>query len=143
MTSVYLDTSVLVAYYVPETFSAQAEAVLLAAADRVVSPLCLSEASAALRAKVHYGHLSMAHAMAARDRFRGHYDGGYYRVIPLENRHYDQAFTSVWQLTQRLRTLDALHLAVAQMGGCCLATADERLRDSALAARLQVAWVGS
>ena len=140
--AVYLDTSVLVAYYVPEVHSEQSESIIRGNNDRVVSPLCLSEFSAALRAKVHHGHVAMSDAIAVRDRFRTHYDSGFYRVVQLEARHHDHVFNLVWQLNVRLRTLDALHVAVAQLGGFHLATADERLRDCGLAAHLQVVWAG-
>lgn len=143
MSGLYLDTSVLVAYYTPEVHSAQAEAAILAATDRVVSPLCLSEANAALRAKAFPGSISLPNAITARDRFRAHYNAGFYRMTPIEGRHFEQAADLAWQLGLELRMLDALHLVAAQAAGLHLATADERLRDTALAANVVVVWAGA
>jgi predicted nucleic acid-binding protein len=143
MSGLYIDTSVLVAYYTPEVHSVQAEAAILGATDRVVSPLCLSEANAALRAKTFHGSISLLDAIIARDRFRAHYSAGFYRMTPVEERHFEQAADIVWQLGLKLRTMDALHLVAAQAAGLHLATADERLRDAARAANVVVAWAGA
>ena len=143
MSGLYLDTSVLVAYYTPEAFSAQAEAVIAGTTDRVVSPLCLSEANAALRAKVFLGTLSQPHAIAARDRLREHYAGGFFRTVPIDDHAFETAANIVWQLTVKMRTLDALHLVAAQSAGLHFATADARLRDAARAAQVVVVWAGA
>ncbi len=47
MSAVYCDTSVIVAYYVPEDHSEQAERALHEQGQRMVSSLVLTEASAA------------------------------------------------------------------------------------------------
>jgi uncharacterized protein len=143
VSGLYLDTSVLVAYYTPEVHSTQAEAMMLGASDRVISPLCLSEANAALRAKVFHGSISLPNAITARDRFRAHYSAGFYRTISIDDQLFEQAAAIVWQLQVKLRTLDALHLVAAQSAGLHLATADERLRDAARAAQVVVAWAGA
>jgi hypothetical protein len=143
VSGLYLDTSVLVAYYTPEVFSVQADAVITGATDRVLSPLCLSEANAALRAKVFNGTLSLPNAVAARDRMREHYAGGFFRTVSIDDRVFDMAASIVWQLLVKLRTLDALHLVVAQSAGLHFATADTRLRDAAKTANVLVVWAGA
>jgi uncharacterized protein len=143
VSGLYLDTSVLVAYYTPEVFSAQAETIIVGATDRVVSPLCLSEANAALRAKVFQGCLSQADATAARDRFRAHYAGGFYRTVQLDEQAFDLAAAIVWHIPVKIRTLDALHVVAAQSAGLRLATADARMRDAAQAAQVMVQWAGN
>ena len=142
MSGLYLDTSVLVAYYTPEVHSAQAEAVILGATDRAVSPLCVSEANAALRAKVFQGSLGYDDAITARDRFRAHYAGGFYRTVPLDEQAFDLAAAFVWHVPVKIRTLDALHIVAAQAAGLRLATADGRMRDAAQAAQILVQWAG-
>ncbi len=143
MSGLYLDTSVLVAYYSPEVFSAQAESAISGATDRVVSPLCLVEANAALRAKAFTGTLNQQNAIAARDRLREHYTGGFFRIVPINEQTFEAAASLVWQLTVRLRTLDAVHLVAAQSAGLHFATADGRLRDAAQAAKVVVVWAGA
>jgi predicted nucleic acid-binding protein len=143
VSAVYLDTSVLVAYYVPEVHSTQAETAILGAGDRVVSSLCLSEAAAALRTKVHNGVLTRDQGISARDQFITHYQGGFYRLEQMSERHFEHAAAIVWQVPVPIRALDALHLAVVQLAGMRLATADGRLRDAARATQVAVDWLGA
>jgi len=109
MSAVYCDTSVVVAYYVPETHSAQAEKALIAYGQCMVSSLVLTEASAALRRKVHDRELSKADAQSALDDFRQ----------------------------------DMVHLAVAELDGLRVVTADAVMAKAAKELGIKTIWAGA
>jgi uncharacterized protein len=143
MSMLYCDTSVVVPYYIPEVHSAKAEKVLDGHAQRVVSTLVMTEASSAIRRKVHDKALGRADGQAAFDDFRQDVASGLFRLVELERRHYDHAAQSMWTTRERLRTLDALHLAVAALDGMHLTTADEVMARAAKELGITVAWAGS
>jgi len=138
----YCDTSVLLAYYVPEVHSAKAEKILDVHAQRVVSTLVLTEASSGLRRKVHDKTLSRADGHAAFDDFRQDVIHGLFRLIEIERRHYDHAAHAMWTIKARLRTLDALHLAAAALDGMHLTTADEVMAKAGRELGITIVWAG-
>lgn len=143
MTAVYCDTSVVVAYYVPEDQSDQAERALRTQNERMVSSLVLTEASAALRRKVHDRGLSRPNAQAALDAFRRDVATGLFRVVSVDRRHFDHAGVQIWSTRQRLRALDALHLAVAELDGLRLVTADKVMAKAAKEFGIKTIWAGA
>lgn len=143
MRAVYCDTSVVVAYYVPEDQSAQAERALRTQDQRMVSSLVLTEASAALRRKVHDRELSKLQAQSALDAFRQDVVTGHFHVINMERRHFDHAASQLWSTKQRLRTLDALHLAVAELDGLKIVTADTVMAKAAKELGIKTIWAGA
>jgi predicted nucleic acid-binding protein len=143
VSAIYCDTSVVVAYYVPETHSAQAEQVLDGHTQRVISPLVLTEVSSAFRRKVHDKVLSRADAQGAWEDFKQDVVTGIFRLTELERRHYDHAAATMWQAKDRLRTLDAIHLAVADLDGCTMATADDLMAKVGKDLGISVRWAGA
>jgi uncharacterized protein len=138
----YCETSVLVAYYVPEVHSAKAEKILDGHAQRVLSTLVLTESSSALRRKVHDKTLSPADGQAAFDDLRQDVASGLFRLIDIERRHYDHAAQSMWTTKERLRTLDALHLAAAALDGMHITTADNVMAKAGKELGVTVVWAG-
>ncbi len=143
MTAVYCDTSVVVAYYVPEDQSERAERALRTQSQRMVSSLVVTEASAALRRKVHDKELSRAQAQSALDAFRRDVVTGLFRAIDVDRRHFDHAGVQLWSTRQRLRTLDALHLAVAELDGLGLLTSDTVMAKAARELGIRTVWAGA
>jgi predicted nucleic acid-binding protein len=143
MSAVYCDTSVIVAYYVPEDHSEQAERALHEQGQRMVSSLVLTEASAAFRRKVHDRELSKADAQSALDSFRQDVVTGLFRVVDVERRHFDHAAAQVWSTKERLRTLDAVHLAVAELDGLRVITADAVMAKAAKELGIKTIWAGA
>ena len=127
----YIDTSVLVAYYWPETLSRAAQAELRKAPGPTISPLSELEFHCALALKMRTGEMDERSARRILSAFRLHRADGVYRVVPIEAREY--AISCEWVGTFRtsLRTLDALHMAVAFSNGLTLITADKILAESA------------
>ncbi len=129
---VYLDTSVLAAYYCPEAMSAKAELAVRRCGEPAISWLVEVELSSAVARKVREGGLSRTDAVSTLARFRLHVDQDCYGRLPIEAMHYGLARDWLGLSVAPLRTLDALHLAVCFAAGAALLTAD---RDLARAAR--------
>jgi predicted nucleic acid-binding protein len=127
----YLDTSILVAYYCPEPLSEAAETMILADAQPAVSALTEVELVSALARKIREGELSRENANRVLTEFQSHLNRFLFKRIPLERDHYSVAFHWLAQFAVPLRTLDALHLAVAAQNNIELVTADRQLLQSA------------
>lgn len=127
----YIDTSLLVPYYCPEALSQMAERTLRADSHPTVSDLIEVEFFSALARKVRTQDMSAADARRTGEQFVDHLRAGLYSRIAIERRHYDAARGWLARFSLPLRTLDALHLAVAGAEGLRLATADQNLSRSA------------
>jgi predicted nucleic acid-binding protein len=140
---IYLDTSVVVAYYCPEPLSRRAERLVRAHSRPAVSDLTEVELRSALSRKVRLGELSMASATHIVSGFSSHLEEGLYTRVPLMRRHYELAAEWLGRFTLALRTLDALHLAVAASEGFRVATADAAFAQSARALGIGTRWLRS
>jgi len=124
---VYVDTSVLAAYYCPEPMSAKAEEAILRSEAPAISLLVEVELVSAVARKLREGSLSQADATRIVTRFRLHIDEGRYERLPIDTEHYEVARDWVGRFAVPLRTLDALHLAVCLASDAVLLTADTSL----------------
>lgn len=127
----YLDTSVLAAYYCPEVISDRVERVLLAADQPAISPLVEVEFVSALARKVREKELAKEVANRVINQFQAHIDHNLYHWLAIEHHHYQKAFHWIARFSKPLRTLDALHLAVAATESADLLTADAQLARAA------------
>ncbi len=127
----YLDTSVLVAYYCPEPLSEAVERILRRLEQPALSALTEVEFASALARKVREKGLSRVQANLVLNEFKAHINQRLFRRIPVELEYYTVAFTWLTQFSLPLRTLDALHLAIAAGSDLQLITADRRLSQSA------------
>jgi len=128
---VYVDTSVLAAYYCPEALSARAEKAVLRSERPAISLLVEAEFTSAVARKLREGALAKADAARIVSRFDLHVATGCYERLPIEASHYEIARDWLGQFAVPLRTLDALHLAVCFAGGAVLLTADAGLARAA------------
>lgn len=71
-------------------------------------------------------------------QFESHLEEGYYLVLPVRTLDYRMARSWLAQMHGTLRTLDALHLAVAKTAGASTLTADRRLAAEAQAIGLPI-----
>ncbi len=124
---IYLDTSVLLAYYCAEELSEQAEAVVLLTSQPAISWLCRVEFASGLARKIREDQLRKPIAQRALSLFESHIQAELYQVLVLTDRHYEQATKWLRQFDTTLRTLDALHLAVAHESLATIITADSKL----------------
>jgi predicted nucleic acid-binding protein len=126
----YLDTSVIVAYYCPEPLSEKSEAFIISHGQPAISNLTELELFSAVSRKISEGGMKRTDGSRVTARFLSHLDNQFYRRYPIEPQHYRLARDWIGQFTLSLRSLDALHLAVASSEGATLVTADETLAKS-------------
>ena len=127
----YVDTSVLVAYYCPEPISETAEKLILSSKRPCISSLTEVELASALSRKIREKNLSPDDGNKIFNQFQSHLEQSLYGLTAVEDRHYQTAKTWIVQFSTPLKTLDALHLAVAAEGDLTLLTADKHLSISA------------
>jgi len=134
---IYLDTSVVVAFYVPEPASTRAERAVRSEPCPAISDLTEVEFFSAVARKVREGGLSPEDAGRVMATLLSHLAEGLYARIVLEPMHYRLARDWFARFAVPLRTLDALHLAVASASGAKLVTADRALSRAARALGLE------
>ena len=128
---VYVDTSVLVAYYFPEALSNKAEVVLRSADRPTLSSLTELEFSSAVAMKVRLGDLDVKTAKRLIGKLTTHVDQNSYHIVAIGTMEYKLAREWIGDCTTTLRAPDALHLATAFLHGLTLITADKGLARSA------------
>ena len=127
MTDVYVDTSVLGAYYCPEPLSLKADKIMQAIANPVISLLTEVEFFSLVAKKRRQRDFSEAKARKIHGEFLAHTTNGYYRRVAISVDHYLKARDMITQLKTTLRTLDVLHLAIALQEKLPLITSDKGL----------------
>lgn len=127
----YIDTSVLVAYYCPESISSKAEKIIINAASPVISPLTEVEFTSALARKVREGQLSIESSNKIHNEFKSHIHQLLYKKIVIDTDCYNLAFSWLSGNDIPLATLDSLHLAAASLNNLKMITADKQLSEAA------------
>jgi predicted nucleic acid-binding protein len=120
-----------VAYYCPEPLSREAERLVRAEAKPSISDLTEVELLSAVSRKARLGELTTLDAGRVAAQFVAHLEAGLYARLALERRHYTLARDWIARFSTPLRTLDALHLAVAATEDLRFATADRALARAA------------
>jgi len=128
---VYVDTSVLVAYYCPEPLSDKVEAYLTAHVQPLVSALTEIELFSAVSKKVRTKEMKRKDSGRVVARFLADMENGYYTYLPVEASCFRLARDWIGMFKLSLRTLDALHLAIASSQGFSIVTTDKSLSKSA------------
>lgn len=123
----YIDTSVLVAYYCPEPLSSHAQRVLQQQRELAISSLVEVEFASALARKVRTREMRLTDAQRILVAFQAHLDQEIFRRLPIERQHFAKAQEWLASFRIPLRTLDALHVAVAAAEGASMITADATL----------------
>ncbi|MFP3938540.1 MAG: type II toxin-antitoxin system VapC family toxin [Phycisphaerae bacterium] len=123
-----VDTSVVVACYVPESISDRTQRIL---SDADVRPTICSltevEFHSAISRLVRMKALSADSGRRITEQFRTHIQQGVYGFCPMTQAAYELARDWLGSFRTSLRTLDALHLAVARTGELTFVTADKPL----------------
>jgi uncharacterized protein len=128
---IYIDTSILVAYYCPEKISDKVEKILVETSNPAISQLTEVELTSALARKIREKALSQKDAKAVLSIFRTHIDDMSYVYLPIQPKHFSTAMNWIAEFNTPLRTLDALHLAIAAQNKAPLLTADIKFSESA------------
>jgi uncharacterized protein len=127
---IYIDSSVIAAYYCPEPLSAKAEQIVRGEIRPALSDLTEVELFSAVSRKTRSRELSRDAAERIAAQFLAHLDGALYTRLALDRRHYQLARDWLSRFSTPLRSLDALHLAVASIDRLQLVTSDEGLARS-------------
>lgn len=136
---IYVDTSVFVTAITAETGTASARSWLgrYPPATLCMSGWVVTEFSSALAMKLRRGELSSEHRMAALNNWRV-LRADTLSNIPVLEDAFAKAASFMDAPQSVLRAGDALHLAIASLGGHSLATLDIRLAEAALRAGVAV-----
>jgi predicted nucleic acid-binding protein len=127
----YLDTTIILPYYCPEKLSSRAEKIMLEDDAPTISSLTAVEVASALSRKIREKTLSPVHVKNIWKQFDYHQSNGYFIVRRLDDGHFSKAASFILQFNNELRTLDALHLAIAVENSLPIITADKALARSA------------
>ncbi len=127
----FLDASVVVAYYLEETYSDRVQEIYQRSTDFHLSELVELEVYSTLSRQVRIGRLEFDLARRAGVLFDEHLEAALYRRVRLETAHYRWARGVIARFDLPLKSPDALHLAAAAVGGFRLVTADRQLARNA------------
>lgn len=141
--STYLDTSALLAYYLPEPRSEAFNTLISAVASPTISNLVECEMVAVIGQKVRGGSYNRRDANRALGRFRSDVQRGAFRYIVVDNRLIQAAIALLESFGVALRTLDALHVTAVLEYRCGLVTGDARMAKAAERLGVTVSYVPS
>jgi len=127
---IYVDTSLLTAYYCPERDSELVQAYLTSGIDIAISRLTETELASALSKKVRLDELKSTHALKVLELFDSHVTTAF-ELLPVTVADLSAATRYIRGFDTVLRTLDAIHTAIAARENVTLATADVRLAEAA------------
>lgn len=133
----YVDTSALLKCYLAEKNSDVVESFLASrfsgnSSHLVLSSLSKLEWHCAMRRRERNGEIDADYRQLAQEAFFERLESGYYEVLRVENALYEKALRMIDGVRAPLRTLDALHLAVAQAANLSeIVTADKVMADAA------------
>ena len=141
---VYIDTSALAKRYQREAGSDEFDRFLGRFRAVSISRLTVVEFRCLLARRRRNRELDAQAERRAAAAFDEDIARGFLEVHPLEDRHALDAYDLLMKLRAiPLRTLDALHLAIAlAMGAHTIATADDTFSAAAAALRLNAKWFG-
>jgi hypothetical protein len=127
----YVDSSLLGAYYCPEPLSEAAQKFLQSVDQPVISMLTEVEIFSLVAKKKRMREFGESKARKILMEFQSHIDGGYYRMIVPIAEHYQLARDMIGEFKTGLRSLDAMHLAIAGGDNLPVVTADDVLAKAA------------
>jgi uncharacterized protein len=128
----YIDTSVLAAYYCPESLSETVERALASRPTPFISSLTEVELASVVSRKHRTGELAAANCQQILRLFQQHRSERCFKMAPLSQPQYQQARDWIGTLSTPLRTLDALHLASALAVSAAILTADTVMHRAAI-----------
>lgn len=133
--SLYIDTSALAKCYIREARSLDVLELLEERGNLAISPLTTVEFRCLLARRRRLGEIDAALESAAQAEFDRHVGGSALHLLPWPAALFADARAMIEGLPAiPLRTLDALHLAVARHGGATdFATADQHRAEAARA----------
>lgn len=135
---VFFDASIIIAYYLPETYSAQVQTRYNSNPHPVISRYVELEVVSVFARLVRMDQLAPDDAKRMADLFSTHVRQGYYGRIDLQEEHYRAARDYIRRFDLLLKAPDALHLAAAATEQLPLLTADRQMARNAEALGVRV-----
>lgn len=138
--ALYIDTSALAKWYLPEPFSDAVESLLDSAGCVRVSRLTSVEFRCLHQRKLRDRQINKRVAQLNQQLFEDHLRQGILQVVPVNETSFTLADELIAKMPDTpLRTLDALHLAIAHATDCKqFATADKTQAKAARALGFKV-----
>jgi uncharacterized protein len=138
--ALYIDSSALAKLYVPEAESEKLDALLRGRFSLMISELAITEVLSAVARRKREGELLPELANQIRDAVLADADSGSFARLHLDPSVHREAERLLLATTSLpLRTLDALHLALAFSGAAThVVTFDHRMRAAAFQSGLSV-----
>lgn len=127
----YIDTSCLVAYYLPEQKSSLVQEKIHSADQVVISLLTDIEMLSAIRKKERMRDISTKDTDEVFRLYKSHRDTGLFKVVDLTPTVFKASEFILQSTSTALRTLDAIHLGIVQANKFELFSFDQTLIDSA------------
>ncbi len=127
----YIDNSALVPYYCPEPTSDKVEEKITQIKGPSISYLTQVEFVSAVSRKIRENTLSENDGANIIRKFEDHVERELFRLTAVEFKHFEMAKNWIAMFNTPLKTLDAIHLAIASELNLPLYTADESLAKSA------------
>ena len=127
----YIDTSCLVAYYVPEPKSDYVQETIQNLNRVSISSVTEIEMLSAIRKKQRMDELSEEHGFKAYDLFKTHIKNGLFEILELNASVFRASEYILRNSSLPLRTLDALHLGMAVEHKTSIFTFDDILLEAA------------
>ena len=127
----YIDTSCLVAYYVPEPKSDYVQETIQNLNRVSISSVTEIEMLSAIRKKQRMDELSEEHGFKAYDLFKTHIKNGLFEILELNASVFRASEYILRNSSLPLRTLDALHLGTAVEHKTSIFTFDDILLEAA------------
>lgn len=128
---VYVDTSILAAYYCPEPLSGVVQKFLGEQVFPAISSLTEVELFSSVARKVRMHELDELDGNRIVSQFLSHLDADLFTLLSVEKKHWRLARSFIGLFNTPLRTLDALHLAIASLEEIELVTSDQKLIQAA------------
>lgn len=126
-----LDTSVIVAFYVPEAVSPRVQRLFSSSTELAISSLAEVEFASAIAKLVRMNTISQSDGQRVLNEFHNHLRDNLYAHKPITQEVFNQAGQWLASFQTPLRTLDALQLAVAQVNDLPFVTNDKVLINAA------------
>lgn len=126
-----LDTSVIVAFYIPEATSSRVQRLFSSSTELAISSLVEVEFASAIARRVRMKSITKHEGQRVLEEFRSHMQDNLYAFKPITQEVFTLANQWLGSFQTSLRTLDAIQLAVAHVNDLPFVTADKVLIKSA------------
>lgn len=138
----YLDTSIVLAYYLDEAQSEEAQEIYQTRPGLQISELVELEVLSSLSRLARVGSIELDDAKSVSTLFDTHLQNGLYGRRSLDTGHYRLARDYISRFDLSLKAPDALHLALCSTEDLTLLTADRQLARNAEAVGVRTGLVG-